>query len=131
MTEKEKELAEKYLGFKLAEKTASINARKVTEELKSLAPHKIGEIIKWHEVKQKRVGGAPWNPIFEYIDCGEKYAVLKNIVAFVSDYNGGVYYRYDFGAITKNGGVSKHNTRPTTNYEWTGQIHEDYSSKEE
>lgn len=131
MTDKERELAEKYLGFKLAEKMALMNACKVKKELKSLAPHKIGEIIKWREIKQKRVGGTPWNPIYEDIDCGEKYAVLKYVEAVVSEYDVDVFYRYEFGAITKDGGVSKNNTRPTDNYEWTGQIHKDYRSKEE
>lgn len=127
MTEKERELAEKYLNYKLAEREASMNANKVRFELRELAPHKVGEIIKWHEVKMKRVGGTPWNPIYKEVDCGEKQGVLRRVEAIVSDYKEvEVYYRYEFAAIKKDGSVSANNVRPVEGYEWTGEIHKDF-----
>ena len=123
MTEKEKELAEKYLDYKYAEKEALMNACRVRKELQECAPHKIGEIIKWHEVKQKRVGGTPWNPIFEEVDCGEQRAVLNHIEVIVTDYKEvEVYYRYEFSLIKKDGGISKNNVHPRCDYEWTGEM---------
>ena len=123
MTEKEKELAEKYLDYKYAEKEALKNACRVQKELRECAPHKIGEIIKWHEVKEKRVGGTPWKPIFKEVDCGEKQGVLRRVEAIVSDYKEvEVYYRYEFAAIKKDGSVSANNVRPVEGYEWTGEM---------
>lgn len=127
MTEKERELAEKYLAFKQAEKEALMNANKTQKKLSTLAPHKIGEIIKWHEVKRKRVGGSWMNPIYEDIDCGERQGVLRGVEALVYDYKGiEVHYRYEFAAVKKDGGVSANNVRPVENYEWTGEIHKEF-----
>ena len=46
MTDKEKELSEKYLAFKDAEQEARTKALEVQKELSQLSPHKVGEIIK-------------------------------------------------------------------------------------
>lgn len=127
MTEKERELAEKYLAFKQAEKEALMNANKTRNELSSLAPHKIGEIIKWREIKHKRVGGTWIKPIYEDIDCGERQGVLRRVEVLIENYKEiDVYYRYEFAAIKKDGGVSANNVYPRKDYEWTGEIHKDF-----
>ena len=128
MTQKEKELSEKYLGFKEAEDIARKNGIQVLRELSALAPHKVGEIIKWTEEKRKLVSGTIWRPVYEKLPPIEKKAVLTVVKASVHkwlDNNVSIRYEYQFSLIKKDGSVNQNGCHPN-NYEWTGEVHDDY-----
>lgn len=129
MTDKEKELAEKYLAYKLEEREAGRKELEVQNELSQLAPHKVGEIVKWTEVKQKRVGGTFWKPVYQDLPPVERRAVLTFVKAYVDrwrDCSVDLIYKYTFKPIKKDGGISQNGTYPNRDYEWTGEIHKDY-----
>lgn len=132
MKEKEKELVEKYLAYKDAEMESRTKALEVQKELSQLAPHKAGEIVKWSEKTQKRVGGTTWRPVYQE-SLVEKRAVLVAVRVHISRWNNGTIdlkYIYDFNPIKKDGGISLNGTYPRDGYEWTGEVHKDYIHKE-
>jgi hypothetical protein len=124
MTQKEQELVDKYVAFKKTEDEARRNGMETLRELATLAPHKVGEIIKWQEVKRERVGGRPWNPIYKDLPPVEKTAVLSRVTANVMLFGeNDIYYKYEFNSIKKDGCLSQNNTRPQCDYEWTGEMY--------
>lgn len=124
MTQKEQELVEKYVAFKKAEDDARRNGMETLRVLSKLAPHKVGEIIKWQEVKRKRVGGSVWNPIYKDLPPVEKTAVLSRVTATVMLFSeNDLYYKYEFRSIKKDGCLSQNNTHPCSDYEWTGEMY--------
>ena len=133
MTDKEKELSEKYLAFKDAEQEARTKALEVQKELSQLSPHKVGEIVKWTEVNRKRVGGTFWKPVYQDLPPVERKAVLTFVKAYVDRWNDGTIalsHRYEFKPIKKDGGISQQHTHPNYGYEWTGEIHRDFIDKD-
>ena len=124
MTQKEQELVDKYVAFKKAEDEACRNAMETRRELSKLAPHKVGEIIKWQEVKRERVGGSLWKPIYKDLPPVEKTAVLSRVTANVMLFGeNALYYKYEFRSIKKDGFLSQNNARPFSDYEWTGEMY--------
>ena len=124
MTQKEQELAEKCLAYLNEEQMARYNRVKTLKELALQAPHKVGEIIKWKEVKRKKVGGTYFNPIYEDIPV-EKSAVLRAIEASVTNYSKlNVHYKYEFATVRKDGELTQNKVYPRTDYEWTGEYYE-------
>jgi len=125
MTQKEQELAEKCLAYLNEEWMARYNRIKTLKELALQAPHMVGEIIKWQEVKRKKVGGTYFNPIYEDMPPVEKRAVLRAIEASVKNYSKlDVYYKYEFATVRKDGELAQNNVYPHTDYEWTGEYYE-------
>lgn len=128
MTDKEKELVNKYLDFKKVEREAKTNASNVLKELSLLAPRHVGEIIKWTETKRFRVGGTSYNPIYKNLPPVEKKAVLSSVKAIIWDFiNGAVSLRYDyvFSPIKKDGTISQQTCNPPSHFEWTGETYKE------
>lgn len=132
MTNEEKVLIDKYLGLKEAERETFKKSLDVLKELSALAPHKVGEIVKWTERKRKNIGS--WlHPSFVELPPVENRAVVTKVVADIwkwRDENAELNYKYEFKPIKKNGCVSSNLCHP--NYdaiEWTGEIHKDYQNK--
>lgn len=130
MTNEEKILVEKYLGYKNVADEAKKNADGVIKELASLAPHKVGEIVKWTEHKRKNIGS--WlHPNFLELPPVENRAVVTKVIADVWKWENKdvtLNYNYEFNLIKKDGGISKQNCSPT-NYMWTGEVYKDYQNK--
>lgn len=129
MTHDEKILVDAYLKYREAEKEAWRLANKTLNELSALAPHKVGEIVKWTECKKKNVG--TWmKPVYEDMPPKDCYAVLTRVDAIIDVYaddKDKLYYRYEFKSIKKDGGISEKCVRVRAkDYEWTGDIHKDY-----
>ena len=135
MTNEEKILVEKYLGYKNVADEAKKNADGVIKELAALAPHKVGEIVKWTEHRRKNVGS--WlHPNYVELPPVEKRAVVTKVVADIwkwKDTDATLTYEYKFRLIKKDGGVSTNLCHP--NYdsidaiEWMGEIHEDFKTE--
>lgn len=136
MTEKERELAEKYMALTEEAKAAKERANDTLRELANLAPHKIGEIIRWTETGRTKSHGTLWNRVYEELPDKERFAVLVSIEVqtyFLSrklENNSEILYNYSFHEIKKDGGVSKNVCNPWRNYQWTGEIHKDYQKGE-
>lgn len=132
MTNEEKILVEKYLGYKNVADEAKKNADCVIKELAALAPHKVGEIVKWTEHKRKNIGS--WlHPSFVELPPEEKRAVVTKVIADVwkwKDEKAELNYKYEFKLIKKDGCVSTNHYRPNyDSIEWTGEIHKDYQNE--
>ena len=128
MTDKEKELLQEYNLYKEAENEARRNAEDVKQRLAALAPHKVGEIIKWTETNRiKRVG--LWNPKVEKLPDKERVAVLTRVDVWI--YQNDVSYNYDFSPINKDGSISVNHCYPRSDYEWTGEIHEHLKNRKD
>lgn len=125
MTHDEKILVDAYLKYREAEKEARRLGIKTLNELSALAPHKVGEIVKWTECKKKNVG--TWmKPVYEDMPPKDCYAVLT-MVDVIADDKDKLYYRYEFKSIKKDGGISEKRVHiRAKDYEWTGDIHKDY-----
>lgn len=129
MTDKEKELAERWLECERVAREKKTEAYDVLMELTALAPHKLGEVIRWEEKVRRNIG--TWlNPKYEQLPPVEKTAVAVSVRPVVETFNGlNVYYKYEFKDIKKDGGVSKMHAYPRDGYEWTGDIHKDFIDK--
>ena len=125
MTQEEKILVDKYIVCKKAEEDARRNRLNVLKELAALAPHKVGEVVKWIEHKRKNLGSI-WNPNYVDLPPVENRAVVASIKADVwqwKDGNATLTYNYDFRPIKKDGGVSLNSCHPHKEVEWTGEIY--------
>ena len=126
MTQEEKILVDKYLEHKKVEEEAKRNRLNTLKELAALAPHKVGEIVKWTEYKTKNLG--TWlNPNYVDLPPVEKTAVVTRVTADVwqwKDEEPSLYYKYEFSPTKKNGGVSSNQCYPNKDaIEWTGEIY--------
>lgn len=127
MTQEEKILVDKYLVCKIAEEQARRNKLNVLKELAALAPHKVGEVVKWTERIRKNLG-TMWNPNYVDLPPIEKKAVISSVEAVVwqqKDNDATLTYRYEFRPIKKGGGVSLNQCYPNKDIiEWTGEIYD-------
>lgn len=126
MTQEEKILVDKYLDCKKAEEEAKKNRLNALKELAALAPHKVGEIVKWKEYKRKNLG--TWmHPNFVDLPPVEKKAVVASVTANIwqwEDSDAKLTYKYEFRHIKKDGGLSLNQCYPNNdNVEWTGEIY--------
>ena len=132
MTQQEKELVEKYLIFKKAEEDARRHRLDTLNELSAIAPHKVGEVVKWTEQKTKNVG--TWlNPKYEDLPPVEKKAVVTCVTAdvwcFMTDREPSLHYKHEFKPIKKDGTISQNQCYPNMDaIEWTGEMY-DLTSK--
>lgn len=129
MTNEEKVLIDKYLGLKEAERETFKKSLDVLKELSALAPHKVGEIIKWTENKVRRVGGSDWRPVYKELPPVERKAVLKTVKAdiYIWHTTGGYDFKYiyEFYPIKKDGTISQQSCHPNSNYEWTDETYKE------
>lgn len=127
MTQEEKILVDKYLDYKEAEQEARRNSLNVLDELAALAPHKVGEIVKWTEHKRKNIG-TMWHPNFVDLPPVEKKAVVARVEADVwkwKDSEPTLHYKYEFKPFKKDGGVSLNQCYPDKDIiEWTGEMYD-------
>ena len=127
MTQEEKILVEKYLDCKKAEEEAKRNRLNALEELAALAPHKVGEIVKWTEHKRKNIG-TTWHPNFVDLPPVEKKAVVARVKVDVWQWKDNelkLTYNYEFRPTKKDGGVSLNQCCPNMkDIEWTGEIYD-------
>lgn len=126
MTEKENALVSMYLSYKKDEEKARKGYNDTLKELAGLAPHKVGDVIKWVEYRKKRVGGTFYNPIYQDLPPIVRKAVVICVHASVwqwKDKEPDLKYNYDFIPIKKDGGVSQNQCYPS-NYEWTDEVYD-------
>ena len=127
MTKEEKILVDKYLFCKKAEEEARSSRLNVLKELAALAPHKVGEIVKWTEHKRKNLGTA-WHPNFVDLPPVEKKAVVVRVEVDVWQWKDGdvtLTYKYEFKPFKKGGCVSLNQCYPDKDIiEWTGEIYD-------
>lgn len=132
MTERQKVLVESYLEMVEAEKRAHASVVGILKSLETLAPHKVGEVVKWVEKgRKKRTGGSWMNP--QYVDLPDKvhFAVLTKIKPWICSYmNNELRYDYEFQSIKSDGDISRNHAYPLDGYEWTGDIHYKYREEE-
>lgn len=129
MTDKEDKLIRTIKAYRQQQSEAAKRIKEAKAELAKLAPHKVGEIVKWVvKGRQKRVGGSIWNPKYEQLPDKEVVAVLTKVEAEVDYiYALGLHYHYEFKPLKKDGGVSLNLVYPHgLELEWTGEIHESY-----
>ena len=130
----EQELLRKYFEYKEEEKVARNNAEGILDELVCIAPHRVGEIVKWVETdRYKNVGGSIWSSKYMPLPDKERMAVVTKVEVFPSKLRGGdakVRYDYTFSPITVKGSISKNHVYPSGDIVWTGEIHEDYIKNE-
>lgn len=130
MTDKEDKLVRTIKAYREQLSEAAKRIKEAKDELAKLAPHKVGEIVKWVvKGRQKRVGGTIWHPKYEQQPDKEVVAVLTKVEAEVDTICGlGLHYHYEFKPIKKDGGISQNSVYPRgiDNVEWTGDIHESY-----
>lgn len=129
MKAKELQLANQYIEYerKLAEITD--NMRATLEELKTLAPHKKGEVIRY----KKAPANTEWVPLTLIngypcqFNMEERKAVVTNVEANVFQIEQTkelcIKFQYSFCQINKDGSISKNHCYPS-NYEWTGEMYE-------
>ena len=127
MTQEEKILVDKYLDCKKAEEEARRNRLNALKELATLAPHKVGEVVKWVEHKRKNIG-TMWNPNFVDLPPVDKKAVVARVEADVWKWKDGdttLDYKYELRPIKKDGGVSSNQCHPNKDIiEWTGKVYD-------
>ena len=127
MTQEEKILVDKYLVCKNAEEEAKKNRLNALKELATLAPHKVGEVIKWTEHKRKNIG-TMFHPNFVDLPPVEKKAVVARVEADVwkwKDNDATLYYKYEFRPFKKDGGISSNQCYPNKDIiEWTGEMYD-------
>lgn len=126
MTREEKILVDKYFEHKKAEDEAKRNRLNTLKELEAFAPHKVGEIVKWTEYKEKNLG--TWlYPKIVNLPPVEKTAVVTRVTADVSqwrDEEPSLRYKYEFRPTKKDGGVSLNQCYPNKDaIEWTGETY--------
>ena len=126
MTQKEKILVDRYLDYEKTEEEARRNRLNTLKELALLAPHKIGEIIKWTEHKRKNTGSL-FHPNYVDLPSVEKKAVVVHVEADIwqwKDDEPTLHYKYDFKPFKKDGGISSNMCYPNKDIiEWTGEIY--------
>ena len=125
MTEKEQKLVESYLHHKQVAEEEKKLANDTLHKLSELAEHKVGEIIKWTEHKQKN-SGSFWRPNYIDLPPKDRCAVLTHIEAVVDELHNGTVslnYRYEFKPINKDGSISKNAVYPRCEYEWSGEMY--------
>ena len=131
MTQEEKILVDKYLDCKKAEEEARRNRLNALKELVTLAPHKVGEVVKWIEHKRKNIG-TMFHPNFVDLPPVEKKAVVARVEVDVwqwKDNEPTLHYKYEFRPFKKDGGVSLNLCFPDKDIiEWTDEIY--YLNKE-
>lgn len=127
MTQEEKILVDKYLDFKKTEEEAERNRLNTLKELAALAPHKVGEIVKWNESQIKNLGSS-LHPNYVTLPPVEKKAVVTGVEASVwkwKDNDVTLNYRYEFRPIKKDGVVSVNQCYPNKDIiEWTGEFYD-------
>jgi len=126
------ELGTQYLTRKDEEEAARQAAQKIMEEIETLCPHKVGEIIKWIGSKCKKVG-----PVHDsYWTTGdkvEKKAMLSKVQPDIFKTPDGevkVNFIYTFRPITSKGNLSHIHTSPEEEFEWTGEMYENPNKKD-
>lgn len=128
MNNREKILVDKFVGYKEIELRAAENAQNVLNELAMLAPHNVGEIVKWIEERRKNVGSF-FHPHYVTMPPVEKKAVLTSVKAKVNIWTKGevtLRYDYTFRLIKKDGTICQQICHPHSDYEWTNEVHKDY-----
>ena len=129
MTDKEDKLVRTIKAYREQLSEAAKRIKEAKDELAKLAPHKVGEIVKWVvKGRQKRVGGTIWHPKYERQPDKEVVAVLTKVEAEVDTIcDTGLHYHYEFKPIKKDGGISQNSVYPRgIELEWTGEIYESY-----
>lgn len=128
MTDREDVLVRTIKAYREQQSEAAKRIKEAKAELVLLAPHKVGEIVKWVEKgRQKRVGGTFWHPKYEQQLDKEVVAVLTKVEAEINTtFDREPRYYYEFKTIKKDGGVSQNSVYPRGELEWTGEIHESY-----
>lgn len=129
MTDREDVLVRTIKAYREQQSEAAKHIKEAKAELVKLAPHKVGEIVKWViKGRQKRVGGSIWNPKYEQQPDKEVVAVLTKVMADVdSIYGLGLHYHYEFNPLKKDGGIGQNSVYPRGfELEWTGDVHESY-----
>lgn len=128
MTDKEEKLVRTIKAYREQQSEAAKRIKKAKDELALLAPHKVGEIVKWVEKgRQRRVGGTIWHPKFEQQPDKEVVAVLTKVEAEINTtFDREPRYYYKFKPLKKDGGISQNSVYPRGELEWTGEIYESY-----
>jgi hypothetical protein len=129
MTDREDVLVRTIKAYREQQSEAAKHIKEAKAELAKLAPHKVGEIVKWVvKGRQKRVGGTIWHPKYEQQPDKEVVAVLTKVEAEVdSVYKLCLHYHYEFKPLKKDGGIGHNSVYPRgTELEWTGEIYESY-----
>lgn len=128
MTDREDVLVRTIKAYREQQSEAAKRIKEAKVELAKLAPHKVGEIVKWVEKgRRKRVGGTIWHPKFEQQPDKEVVAVLTKVEAEIdTTFDREPRYYYEFKPIKKDGGISQNAVCPPKDIEWTGEIHESY-----
>lgn len=129
MTDREDVLVRTIKAYREQQSEAAKHIKEAKAELAKLAPHKVGEIVKWVvKGRQKRVGGTIWHPKYEQQPDKEVVAVLTKVEAEVDTIcDTGLHYHYEFKPIKKDGGISQNSVYPRgIELEWTGEIYESY-----
>ena len=128
MTDREDVLVRTIKAYREQQSEAAKHIKEAKAELAKLAPHKVGEIVKWVvKGRQKRVGGSIWYPKLEQQPDKEVVAVLVKVEAEVNTISW-LHYHYEFKPIKKDGGISQNSVYPRVleELEWTGEIYESY-----
>ena len=124
MTKKQLTLVNTYLHQKENERTYAALANDTLKTLSESAPHKVGEIIKWVEHKEKNTGTL-FRPHMVALPPKERKAVCTKVGANIYSYGEKeLCFKYEFKPITKNGEIGVNQVYPnTTNYVWTGEVY--------
>lgn len=124
MTKKQLMLVNTYLHQKENERTYAALANDTLKTLSESAPHKVGEIIKWVEHKEKNTGSY-WHPNIVKLPPKERKAVCTKVDANIYSYGEKeLRFKYEFKPITKNGEIGVNKVyQNADNYEWTGEVY--------
>lgn len=126
------ELGTQYLTCKDEEETARQAAQKIMEEIETLCPHKVGEIIKWIGFKRMKVGLAH-DSYWTTGDKVEKRAMLSKVQPDIFKTLDGevkVNFIYTFRHITSKGNLGHTSVVPEAEFEWTREMYENPNKKD-
>lgn len=127
MTEQEKTLVKQYHDYlekadKLKEKAESAKL-----ELSKLAPHKVGEIIRWTQTGRTKNIGSGWLRQHEPLPDKDMAAVCTAVN--VTIWKETFFYDYVFSPLKKDGSISNNRCYPQSTFVWTGEYHENYKKE--
>lgn len=129
MEDKVQELLERYRQARDREIAAEREKRELKKALADLAPHKVGDVVRWVErnIEVK----------FSYVGNRKPQFVLKKAVC--SKVNAEIYsdgdeekvrYSYNFNILKKDGTMGMVSTFPRDEYQWTGKNIYDKAQKD-
>lgn len=114
------ELAQEYIKQTDEARRCQNRASVIKERMANLAPHKVGELITWHETGRTKNEGTTWKPKFVNLPDRDVSAVLNKVDVYVSP-QGDVEFKYSFVLLKKDGTPSCNTIYPRHGYTWTGK----------